>query len=93
MRIRFTTKLTLGLVCLFGIVLAFGITGIVYIYQQHNNAQLILRNNHRSLIYARNMDEALLQMASSGPYSGKAAALPSLFLSLLNKDICITEKY
>ncbi|WP_143307282.1 sensor histidine kinase [Chitinophaga vietnamensis] len=73
MRIRFTTKLTLGLACLSGIVLAFGITGIIYIYQQHNNAQLILRNNHRSLIYANNMDDALLQMASSGHYSGKAA--------------------
>ena len=59
MGVRLKTKLSLGLIFLFLVILLFGILGIFYINRLSNDAQLILKNNHESLVYANNMLTAL----------------------------------
>jgi signal transduction histidine kinase len=62
MAIRLKTKLKLGLVFLFLVILAFGIMGIFYINRLSNDATLILKDNHISLAYCNNMLKSLEQV-------------------------------
>ncbi|MBS1918492.1 MAG: HAMP domain-containing protein [Bacteroidetes bacterium] len=56
---RLKAKLSISLVFLFLVILLFGILGIFYISKLSNDAQLILKNNHESLVYCNNMLNAL----------------------------------
>lgn len=56
---RLKTKLTLGLVFLFIVILAFGILGIFYINRLSKDARLIIKDNHATLAYCNNMLKAL----------------------------------
>lgn len=59
MATRLKTKLSIGLIFLFLVILLFGILGIFYINRLSNDAQQILKNNHESLVYGNNMLMAL----------------------------------
>jgi PAS domain S-box-containing protein len=59
MGMRLKTKLSLGLIFLFIVILLFGILGIVSINKLSNDANLVLKNNHESLVYCNNMLKAL----------------------------------
>jgi PAS domain S-box-containing protein len=59
MAMRLKAKLSISLVFLFLVILLFGILGIFYISKLSNDAQLILKNNHESLVYCNNMLNAL----------------------------------
>lgn len=53
------SKLTGGLVFLFVLILLFGILSIYYINRLSNDANVILKNNHESLVYCNQMLRAL----------------------------------
>jgi PAS domain S-box-containing protein len=53
------TKLSLGLIFLFIIILLFGILGIASINKLSNDASQILQNNHESVVYCSNMLKVL----------------------------------
>ena len=59
MRIKLKTKLSIGLVFLFIVILLFGITGILSINRLGRDTQLVLKNNHESLLYCNQMLQAL----------------------------------
>lgn len=59
MSMRLKTKLSLGLIFLFIVILSFGILGIVNINLLSRDANLVLKNNHESLVYCNNMLKAL----------------------------------
>ena len=59
MSMRLKTKLSLGLIFLFVVILSFGILGIVNINLLSRDANLVLKNNHESLVYCNNMLKAL----------------------------------
>lgn len=59
MSIRLKTKLSLGLVFLFIVILLFGILGLFYINRLSNEGRLVLQNNHESLVYSNRMLQAL----------------------------------
>jgi PAS domain S-box-containing protein len=59
---RLKTKLSISLIFLFSVIVVFGVLGIFYINKLSNEAQLILKNNHESLVYANNMLIALENM-------------------------------
>jgi len=59
MAVKLKTKLTLGLVFLFLVILVFGILGTTYINLLSRNADLILKDNYESIIYGNNMLKAL----------------------------------
>src|SRR5580704_15709392 len=56
---RLKTKLSIGLIFLFAVILLFGILGIVSINRLSRDANLVLKNNQESLFYANNMLKAL----------------------------------
>ncbi len=56
---RLKTKLSASLIFLFLVIVLFGVLGIYYINKLSNDAQLILKNNHESLVYSNNMLSAL----------------------------------
>ncbi|HEX4849291.1 MAG TPA: histidine kinase dimerization/phospho-acceptor domain-containing protein, partial [Puia sp.] len=59
MSMRLKTKLSLGLIFLFTVILSFGILGLININLLSRDANLVLKNNHESLVYANNMLKAL----------------------------------
>jgi PAS domain S-box-containing protein len=59
MSMRLKTKLSLGLVFLFVVIVLFGILGIVNIDRLSREANLVLKNNHESLLYSNEMLKAL----------------------------------
>jgi PAS domain S-box-containing protein len=59
MGMRLKTKLSLGLIFLFVVILLFGILGIISINKLSNDNSLVLKNNHESLVYSNNMLKAL----------------------------------
>ncbi|HTS45587.1 MAG TPA: ATP-binding protein [Puia sp.] len=59
MSLRLKTKLSLGLIFLFIVILSFGILGLVNINLLSHDANLVLKNNHESLVYSNNMLKAL----------------------------------
>ena len=59
---RLKTKLTLGLVFLFIVILAFGILGIYYINLLSKDSRLIIKDNHLTMGYCNNMLKALEEL-------------------------------
>ncbi|HEY4334785.1 MAG TPA: histidine kinase dimerization/phospho-acceptor domain-containing protein, partial [Puia sp.] len=59
MRMRLKTKLSLGLVFLFIVILLFGVLGLFYINRLSDEGRLVLKNNHESLVYCNRMMQAL----------------------------------
>lgn len=59
MNIRLKTKLSIGLIFLFMVILVFGILGIANINKLSKDADLVLQDNSKSLVYCNNMLKAL----------------------------------
>jgi PAS domain S-box-containing protein len=59
MSIRLKTKLSLGLVFLFIVIVLFGVLGLFYINRLSDEGRQVLQNNHESLVYGNRMLEAL----------------------------------
>ncbi len=59
MSIRLKTKLSLGLIFLFIVILLFGVLGLFYINRLSNEGRQVLQNNHESLVYCNRMTQAL----------------------------------
>jgi PAS domain S-box-containing protein len=59
MSIRLKTKLSLGLIFLFIVIVLFGVLGLFYINRLSNEGRLVLQNNHESLVYGNKMLQAL----------------------------------
>ncbi len=59
MSVRLKTKLSLGLVFLFVVIVLFGVLGLFYINQLSNEGRQVLQNNHESLLYCNRMLQAL----------------------------------
>jgi len=59
MRMKLKTKLSIGLIFLFTVILLFGIVGILSINRLGKDTALVLKNNHESLMYCNNMLKAL----------------------------------
>src|SRR5215475_7303110 len=59
MSIRLKTKLSLGLIFLFVVIVLFGVLGLFYINRLSDEGRLVLKNNHESLVYCNRMLQAL----------------------------------
>jgi PAS domain S-box-containing protein len=59
MSMRLKTKLSLGLIFLFVVILLFGVLGLFYINRLSDEGRLVLQNNHESLVYCNRMLQAL----------------------------------
>jgi PAS domain S-box-containing protein len=59
MSIRLKTKLSLGLIFLFIVIVLFGVLGLFYINRLSNEGRQVLQNNHESLVFGNHMLEAL----------------------------------
>src|ERR1700687_5131741 len=59
MSIRLKTKLSLGLIFLFIVILLFGVLGLFYINRLSDEGRQVLQNNQESLVYCNNMLQAL----------------------------------
>src|SRR5450432_2466047 len=55
MAVKLKTKLSVGLIFLFGVILIFGILGILNINLLSRDAELILKDNYESILYGNNM--------------------------------------
>jgi len=64
MSIRLKTKLSLGLVFLFIMILLLGVVGLFYINQLSNDGKQVLENNQESLVYCNRMLQALENISS-----------------------------
>lgn len=61
---KLKTKLSLGLLFLFVVILVFGILGIFYITRLKNDANRIIQNNHETLVYTNHMLRELNRIES-----------------------------
>lgn len=86
MGLRLKTKLTLGLVFLFVVILAFGILGLFYINRLSSDERLILKDNYITLEYCNNMLKALEELP------GDTAALRAFDMNLTRQEANITEQ-
>lgn len=59
MSVRLKTKLSLGLIFLFIVILLFGILGLFYINRLSREGRQVLQNNHESLVYCNRMLQSL----------------------------------
>src|SRR5580658_3836813 len=59
MSVRLKTKLSLGLIFLFVVIVLFGVLGLFYINRLSNEGRLVLKNNHESLVYGNKMLQSL----------------------------------
>ncbi len=59
MGMRLKTKLSVGLVFLFVVIVLFGVMGLFYINRLSNEGRQVLQNNHESLVYGNKMLQAL----------------------------------
>ena len=82
---KLKTKLSLGLSFMFTIILAFGILGFYYINRLSNDASMVLRNNHESLVYSNNMLKALEEIPE------KKEAFKTFNTNLQKQEANITE--
>ncbi|HEY2647939.1 MAG TPA: PAS domain-containing sensor histidine kinase, partial [Puia sp.] len=64
MAVKLKTKLTAGLIFLFGVILLFGILGTININLLSRDADLILKDNYNSIIYCNDMMKALESVGS-----------------------------
>ncbi|HEY4064102.1 MAG TPA: ATP-binding protein [Puia sp.] len=65
MSTRLKTKLSLGLVFLFIVILLFGVLGLFFINRLSNEGRLVLKNNHESLVYSNRMLQSLEDLRTS----------------------------
>lgn len=59
MSIRLKTKLSLGLIFLFVVIVLFGVLGLFYINQLSKEGRQVLQNNQESLLYCNRMLQSL----------------------------------
>src|ERR1700730_7243084 len=59
MSVRLKTKLSLGLVFLFIVIVLFGVLGLFYINQLNREGRQVLQNNQESLLYCNRMLQSL----------------------------------
>jgi len=59
MSVRLKTKLSLGLVFLFIVIVLFGVLGLFYINQLNKEGRQVLQNNQESLLYCNRMLQSL----------------------------------
>lgn len=59
MSVRLKTKLSLGLIFLFIVIVLFGVLGLFFINRLSRDGRLVLQNNHESLVYCNRMLQAL----------------------------------
>src|SRR5450432_478130 len=64
MSVRLKTKLSVGLVFLFVVIVLFGVLGLFYINRLSLEGRQVLQNNHESLVYGNKMLQALENMGS-----------------------------
>src|ERR1700760_1603829 len=64
MSVKLKTKLSLGLIFLFVVIVLFGVLGLFYISRLSDEGRLVLRNNHESLVYCNHMLQALEDLAT-----------------------------
>jgi signal transduction histidine kinase len=65
MSVRLKTKLSLGLIFLFIVILLFGVLGLFFINRLSNEGRLVLKNNHESLVYCNRMLQSLEDLRTS----------------------------
>lgn len=85
MSIKLKTKLSFGLIFLFLVILLFGILGITNINKLSRDADLVLKNNHESLVYCNNMLKALENAQT------QKSAIPLFEENLKKQEENITE--
>jgi PAS domain S-box-containing protein len=59
MNVKLKTKLSIGLIFLFVVIVLFGVLGLFYINRLSDEGRLVLTNNHESIVYCNRMLEAL----------------------------------
>jgi len=59
MSIRLKTKLSLGLIFLFVVIVLFGVSGLFYINRLSEEGRQVLKNNQESLLYSNRMLQSL----------------------------------
>ncbi len=85
MAAKLKTKLTAGLIFLFGVILIFGILGTININLLSRDADLILKDNYKSIIYCNNMLKALEDVGTHKD------AMEKFEENLKNQEVNITE--
>jgi signal transduction histidine kinase len=85
MAVKLKTKLTAGLVFLFGVILIFGILGTININLLSRDADLILKDNYKSIIYCNNMLKSLEDVGT------RKDAMDKFEENLKNQEVNITE--
>ncbi|MFI5156023.1 MAG: ATP-binding protein [Chitinophagales bacterium] len=85
MSIKLKTKLSIGLIFLFLVILLFGILGIANINKLSRDADLVLKNNHESLVYCNSMLKALENAQT------QKSAIPIFEENLKKQEENITE--
>ncbi|HEY4107540.1 sensor histidine kinase [Puia sp.] len=85
MSVRLKTKLSLGLIFLFIVIVLFGVLGLFYINRLSDEGRLVLKNNHESLMYCNKMLQALEDLRTD------KNALASFQESLRRQQANITE--
>ena len=85
MGMRLKTKLSLGLIFLFVVIVLFGVLGLFYINRLSDEGRLVLQNNHESLVYCNRMLQALEGLP------GDKNALNQFEENLRKQQINITE--
>jgi len=85
MAVKLKTKLTAGLIFLFGVILLFGILGTININLLSRDADLVLKDNYKSVIYCNNMLSALETVSSHKD------AMEKFEENLKNQEVNITE--
>ncbi|HWB92508.1 MAG TPA: ATP-binding protein [Puia sp.] len=64
MSVKLKTKLSLGLIFLFVVIVLFGVLGLFYMNRLSDEGALVLKNNHESIVYCNRMLEALEDLKS-----------------------------
>src|SRR5450432_1402874 len=85
MAVKLKTKLSIGLIFLFAVILAFGILGIYNINSLSRDNNLILKDNYESLVYCNNMLKALETIST------RKDAADSFDQNLVKQEANITE--
>jgi PAS domain S-box-containing protein len=65
MSVRLKTKLSLGLIFLFVVIVLFGVLGLYYINRLSTEGRQVLQNNHESLVYGNKMLQSLEDLHNS----------------------------
>ena len=82
---KLKTKLSLGLVFLFAVIVVFGSLSFFYINRLSTDFSVVLKNNHESLVYCNNMLKALEEIPT------KKQAIEVFDTNLKKQQANITE--